>query len=82
LIDLVKEKIRERDRRKYDDVSFIQKNKILKVIFDIQCSTSRVYRVIQCQEKEVTQLMSSLSDGWKFEQVIYCYFEFHSTNLF
>ncbi|CAF3590815.1 unnamed protein product, partial [Rotaria sp. Silwood2] len=34
------------------------------------CATNRVYRVIQCQEKEVTQLMSSLSDGWKFEQLI------------
>ncbi|CAF3551021.1 unnamed protein product [Adineta steineri] len=53
LIELVKEKIRERDRRKFND-----------------CRTSRVYRVIQCQEKEVTQLMSSLSDGWKFEQLI------------
>lgn len=53
LIDLVKEKIRERDRQKFNE-----------------CTTSRVYRVIQCQEKEVTQLMSSLSDGWKFEQLI------------
>ncbi|CAF1477380.1 unnamed protein product, partial [Didymodactylos carnosus] len=33
-------------------------------------SRNRVYRVIQCQEKEITQLMSSLSDGWKFEQLV------------
>lgn len=29
----------------------------------------RVYRVIQIQEGELTQMLSTLSDGWKFEQV-------------
>ncbi|CAF1116503.1 unnamed protein product [Rotaria magnacalcarata] len=53
LIDLAKERIRERDKRKFDNDA-----------------TNRVYRVIQCKEKEVTQLMSSLTDGWKFEQLI------------
>jgi len=53
LIDLVKERIRERDKQKCENGTF-----------------NRVYRVIQCQEKEITQLMSSLSDGWKFEQLV------------
>lgn len=29
-----------------------------------------VYRVLQCSEKELTQTVSSLSDGWRFEQVL------------
>jgi hypothetical protein len=52
LIELVKERIREKDKRKLDENS-----------------TNRVYRVMQCKDKEITQVMSSLSDGWKFEQV-------------
>jgi len=30
----------------------------------------RVYRVIQCHEEELTQMVSTMSDGWKFEQLI------------
>ena len=45
-------------------LQFFQKKKNF-----FQDATNRVYRVIQCKEKEVTQLMSSLTDGWKFEQV-------------
>ena len=29
-----------------------------------------VYRVLQCSEEELTQMVSTMSDGWKFEQVI------------
>lgn len=29
-----------------------------------------MYRVLQCQENEVTQMVSTMSDGWRFEQLI------------
>lgn len=48
-------------------------------------STEHVYRVIQCHEDELTQMVSTMSDGWRFEQVIYftgLYLECNSYNLY
>ena len=52
LINLVKERIRERDEHK-----------------NLHNNSKRVYRVIQFKENEITQMMSTMSDGWNFEQV-------------
>lgn len=52
LIQLVRERIRQRDEQP-------QKESTRK----------QVYRVLQCHEDELTQMVSTMSDGWKFEQV-------------
>ncbi|XP_011881962.1 PREDICTED: BTB/POZ domain-containing protein KCTD5 isoform X2 [Vollenhovia emeryi] len=33
-------------------------------------SKKHVYRVIHCHEDELTQMVTTMSDGWRFEQVI------------
>lgn len=38
-------------------------------VFLQQVPPKHVYRVLQCQEEELTQMVSTMSDGWKFEQV-------------
>ncbi|XP_020309185.1 BTB/POZ domain-containing protein KCTD2 [Oncorhynchus kisutch] len=35
-----------------------------------QGPVKHVYRVLQCQEEELTQMVSTMSDGWNFEQLI------------
>lgn len=38
--------------------------------FVLQTYMKNVYRVLQCSEEELTQMVSTMSDGWKFEQVM------------
>ncbi|XP_031204406.1 BTB/POZ domain-containing protein KCTD17 isoform X2 [Mastomys coucha] len=35
-----------------------------------QVPPKHVYRVLQCQEEELTQMVSTMSDGWRFEQLV------------
>ena len=37
---------------------------------DTQGTHKCVYRVIQCHDDELTQMLSTMSDGWRFEQLI------------
>ncbi|PWA21887.1 hypothetical protein CCH79_00015633, partial [Gambusia affinis] len=61
-----------------EEAEFYNITSLIKLIKDKirerDCKTSQVpvkhvYRVLQCQEEELTQMVSTMSDGWKFEQV-------------
>ncbi|XP_012670012.1 BTB/POZ domain-containing protein KCTD5 isoform X2 [Clupea harengus] len=54
LIKLIKERILERDSKTTQQ----------------HVPPKHVYRVLQCQEEELTQMVSTMSDGWKFEQMV------------
>ncbi|KAM6306940.1 BTB/POZ domain-containing protein KCTD17-like [Podargus strigoides] len=35
-----------------------------------QVPPKHIYHVLQCQEEEFTQMVSTMSDGWRFEQLV------------
>lgn len=52
-------------------IRLVKERIILRDTRPLRDSKKHVYRVIQCHEDELTQMVSTMSDGWKFEQVFY-----------
>lgn len=54
-----------------DLIKIVKQRIIERNLHDIALENKKhVYRVLQCHEDEVTQMVSTLSDGWRFEQMI------------
>ncbi|KAK6311668.1 BTB/POZ domain-containing protein KCTD5-like [Coregonus clupeaformis] len=62
-----------------EEAEFYNITSLIKLIKDkirerdcktVQLPVKHVYRVLQCQEEELTQMVSTMSDGWKFEQLV------------
>jgi hypothetical protein len=78
LINIVKERIKHRDESKNSQVIKLFHFLLYFLLFIKQISkylikqqnVKRVYRVIQFKESEITQMMSTMSDGWRFEQIV------------
>ncbi|XP_076826487.1 BTB/POZ domain-containing protein KCTD5 isoform X1 [Brachyhypopomus gauderio] len=62
-----------------EEAEFYNITSLIKLIKDkirdrdaknVHTPVKHVYRVLQCQEEELTQMVSTMSDGWKFEQLV------------
>ncbi|XP_053476170.1 BTB/POZ domain-containing protein KCTD5 [Ictalurus furcatus] len=62
-----------------EEAEFYNITSLIKVVKDrirerdaktLHTPMKHVYRVLQCQEEELTQMVSTMSDGWKFEQLV------------
>ncbi|XP_012271691.1 BTB/POZ domain-containing protein KCTD5 isoform X2 [Orussus abietinus] len=51
-------------------IRLVKERIILRDARLLRDSKKHVYRVIQCNEDELTQMVSTMSDGWKFEQLV------------
>ncbi|XP_033211892.1 BTB/POZ domain-containing protein KCTD5 [Belonocnema kinseyi] len=53
-----------------DLIRLVKERILLRDTRPMRDSQKLVYRVLQCHEDELTQMVSTMSDGWKFEQLV------------